>query len=111
MGAKHLRNIPLRRSHAYTRTRNSFAYKPISAIEGSWASIERVSDHVAFFDWPSGQYNQSTTKDTTMVELSVWKYVLCLFSDSIVVLLRPAFLKTDNVWRWVGRGDLDTNFC
>jgi hypothetical protein len=46
-----------------------------------------------------------------MIELPVRKDMLCFLPDRIVVLLGPAFLETDNVWRWTGSGDLDADFC
>jgi hypothetical protein len=111
MGAENLGDVPTTWTHAYACACNPLTNEPISTVECSWPSVERVSHHVAFLNGPSRQDHQPATKDATVVEFPIGQEVYCLLPDSIVVLLRPALLQSDNVWPGVRSCDLVGDFC
>jgi hypothetical protein len=45
-----------------------------------------------------------------VVKLAIRQDMACLFPNGMVILLRPAFLESYNVWLRIGGGDLDSNF-
>lgn len=109
MCAEDLSYISPRRTHLYPRTCNALPHIPVPPIEGCWSSIERVRDHVALYNGPSGQDSKSSTKYAAVVEFPIWQEVAGLLANGIVVHLCPAFLKTDNVWLRISGGDLVPN--
>jgi hypothetical protein len=86
-------------------TSNAFSNVPITPKESSGSSIQRIPHHTALFYGPFRQYCKSPAEYAAVIEFTVWEDMLCLLAYSIEVLLRPAFLESDNVWRRVGRSD------
>jgi hypothetical protein len=110
MGAEHFRNILTTRTYPYPRTCNTFPHKPIPAIECGRSSIQRIAHHIALFERPSGQDHQTSAKYAAVVELSIRQEMFRLLPYDVIILLRPTFLQTDNVWSGVRGGDLVANF-
>jgi hypothetical protein len=90
-------------------TRDAFSNIPITSEESSRSSIKRVPHHTALFYRPFRQNSQSPSKDATKVEFAIRQNVLRELSYSIEILLRPAFLKGDDVWRRMDRSDFGTD--
>src|ERR1700760_5102579 len=107
MCAKHFHQFTI--IHFQCCTCHTLSNVPVASKKGRWTTVKCISLHSTLHYWPFREYCQSSTKDTTPVELAIWQEMLRPLPDSFVIFLSPAFLKSDNLRDWIGIGKFCSN--
>lgn len=109
MRIENFNHIILPRAVSHSSNCHALADIPVASPKRRRPAIERIPEHGARFYRPPAQQRQAAAKRTAIVELAIGQDISGGLADGLVVVPRPALLKTDNVRRRVQEGQLAAN--